>query len=348
MKYILCAGLVSFLCSITTAQVASHAPTAVKVPAPATGHAMVSVPSGPSSQVTGKPVAKVNGIVLTDRDLLREMYAMFPYAQQHNGGFPKEMEPQIRQGALQMIIFEELVYQEGKRRNVVIPPSRINSAMAEFRKQFPDEAAFQDFLKGEMNGSQAVLRNDIRRSFTIEAILKSEVTNKAALTAAQLRAFYDKNPGKFQRPETFHFQTISILPPNQTADVLKEAKRRAEDALKAAKGAKSYKEFGLLAEKYSDDDYRVKMGDRRPVETSKLPPEIVKVLASLKQGQVSELVQLGSAYTILRLEAHKAAGKVPFEEVKGTLKSELEKERTEKLRSALGKQLRAKAKIEMM
>ncbi len=57
-------------------------------------------------QPTGKPVAKVNGTVLTDRDLLREMYAIFPYAKQHNG-FPKAQEAGIRQGALEMIIFEE-------------------------------------------------------------------------------------------------------------------------------------------------------------------------------------------------------------------------------------------------
>ena len=29
---------------------------------------------------SGKPVARVNGSVLTDRDLLREMYIIFPYA----------------------------------------------------------------------------------------------------------------------------------------------------------------------------------------------------------------------------------------------------------------------------
>ena len=49
--------------------------------------------------------------MLTDKDLLREMYAIFPYAKQHNG-FPKAQEAGIRQGALEMIIFEEMVYQE--------------------------------------------------------------------------------------------------------------------------------------------------------------------------------------------------------------------------------------------
>ena len=74
-------------------------------------------------QVTGKAVARINGAVLTDRDLLREMLAMFPYARIHSG-FPKDQEASIRQGALQMIEFEdELVYQEAERRKMTIPPN---------------------------------------------------------------------------------------------------------------------------------------------------------------------------------------------------------------------------------
>jgi len=67
--------------TVANAQVASHAPTAAK-----TG--LRSTNAAPSLQITGKPVARVNGAALTDRDLLREMYSIFPYAQQHNG-FPR-------------------------------------------------------------------------------------------------------------------------------------------------------------------------------------------------------------------------------------------------------------------
>ena len=73
-----------------------------------------------SLQPMGKPVARVNGAVLTDRDLVREMYSIFPYAKQHNGGVPKAMEADIRAGAMKMIVFEELVYQEALRRKLVV------------------------------------------------------------------------------------------------------------------------------------------------------------------------------------------------------------------------------------
>ena len=75
--------------------------------------------SSQSDASLSKPVARVNGTVLTNKDLLREEYAIFPYARQHNG-IPKGMEPQIRKGALQMIVFEELVYQEAVRQKLTV------------------------------------------------------------------------------------------------------------------------------------------------------------------------------------------------------------------------------------
>src|ERR1700686_4886198 len=83
--------------ALSHAQVASHAPTVFK-PAPAPKTALASRQSA-----TARPVARVNGSILTDVDLLREEYAIFPYARQHDGGIPKELAPQIRDGALKMI-----------------------------------------------------------------------------------------------------------------------------------------------------------------------------------------------------------------------------------------------------
>ncbi len=87
--------------------VASHAPTSAAASSPSFPEAAKAVNSGADASsliVTGKAVVKVNGAELTDRDLLREMFALFPYAKLH-GGFPKKQEAEIRQGALQMIVF---------------------------------------------------------------------------------------------------------------------------------------------------------------------------------------------------------------------------------------------------
>jgi parvulin-like peptidyl-prolyl isomerase len=147
----------------------------------------------------------------------------------------------------------------------------------------------------------------------------------------------------------FSIQTISIIPPeNANPEVVKEARKKAEDAAKQAKASKTYQEFGLLAEKYSDDDWHVKLGDRKAVEADKLPPPVVSAARAMKAGQVSDLIQLGTAYTMFRLNAHTPAGVTPFAEVKAKLMVDLPKERSEQLRSNLDKKLRKTAKIEVL
>lgn len=344
MRFQICSvAFIAVALSLGGAQVASHSPATATKP----GAGAKASATSQSSHVTGRVVARVNGAELTDRDLLREMVSMFPYSQQHDG-IPKDLEPEIRRGAMQMIIFEELLYQEAKRRNLTVAPARVSRAEAEFRKRFPTKAEYDLYFKMEGFQSKRELRDKIRRSLLIESMLKTEVAWKSKITPAQARAYYAKNPQKFYRGETIHLQSISILPPNSAPDVLKEAKTRAEEALKLAKAAKTYREFGLLAEKVSDDDFRVRLGDHKPRPRAEFPPELVKAAVTMKPGHVSDLIQLGNAFTIFRLVAYTPAGKVPFDEVKTKLRADLEKEKTETVRAALGQALRKSAKIEIL
>jgi peptidyl-prolyl cis-trans isomerase SurA len=316
-------------------------------------HAAAAPPDQPtmstaSLQPMGKPVARVNGAVLTDRDLVREMYSIFPYAKQHNGGVPKAMEADIRAGAMKMIVFEELVYQEALRRKLTVPPASLQRAQVDFRKQFASREEYNELLKTEFKGSKALLNAKIERSLLIEQMMKIEVNGPSTISAVQARAFFNRNPNRFLIPESFAVQTISIIPPNNASpEQTKEAHKKAEDALRQAKLTKESDDFGLLAEKISEDDYRVMMGDHKVVERAKLPPQVLQAVQTMQVGQISDLIDVGnSAYTIVRLNAHVPAGKRKFEEVRDSVRDYMQKQKAEELRSALDKRLRKNAKVE--
>ncbi len=334
-------GLFFLSIAAATGQVASHAPT-VFTQAPA-----AKTSAGPA-QPTGKPVARVNGAVLTDIDLLREEFAIFPYGRQHNG-IPKDLEPGIRAGALKMIVFEELVYQETLRRKMTIPAATIQKAEAEFRRSFATPEEFNGLLQAEFHGSTQQLDDKIRRSLLIETFLKEEIDKYDTVTPAEVRAYYDKNSVRFEFPESYTIQTISVIPPDKaTAAQLQEARKRAEASLRQAKATKTAEEFGLLAEKISEDDYRVMMGQHKPIPVSDLAPQAIKALSAMKPGDVSDLIQVEQIYTVIRLGAHTPAGKTKFEDVKAQLETELLKNKKEQLRAALDKKLRENAKVELL
>jgi len=291
----------------------------------------------------------VNGTVLTDRDLQREMFTMFPYAQQHNGDIPPELLPGIRAGAMKMLVFEELVYQEALRRKMTVAPDRLNHAEVEFRRQFATPQEYQQFLNAEFQGSQQLLRDKIKRSLLIDQLLKAEVDKKSTVTLAEMKAYYDKNPAQFEYPESFAFQTITILPPAKaTPAQLQEGRKRADDALRQAKTTKNDEDFGMLAEKISEDDYRVMMGYHKPVDRAKLPPLVVQALLKMQPGQVSDIIQVDQAYTILRLVKHIPAGKTTFAQAKESLQKELQQKKTNEVRASFDKQLQQGAKVEVL
>jgi len=325
-----------------SAQVASHAPTAVAAQ-PSNAFAM-----SPVQAVVGKPVARVNGVVMTDRDLLREMYTIFPYARQHNG-FPKAMEADIRKGALQMIIFQELAYQQAQRQKTTVSNDQLSRALLEFKKKFSSQQEYQSYLQAEASGSEQVLKDRLRRSLLIDAYLKAEVADKSVVSVAEARGYYGKHPERFSYKESFQFQSISIMPPESAnPEAMNEARRRAEDALRQAQATKSYQEFGLLAEKISEDDFRVNMGDHKVVERDQLPPEVIKAALAMKPGEVSSLIPLGRTFTFFRLNGHVPAGIRAFDEVKDQLRKDLQKEKEDRLRAELDSRLRKNAKVQQL
>jgi peptidyl-prolyl cis-trans isomerase C len=301
------------------------------------------------SAPTGRPVVKVNGAVLTDVDLVREEYSIFPYARQHSGQIPPDLEPGIRKGAMQMIIFEELVYQEALRQNMTVPAVKLQKAEADFRKQFPSDEAYKAFLQASFGGSEAKVQEKIKRSLLIDSLLKTEVESKSVPTQADLKAYYDKNTKRWEYPESFAVQTISFIPPaNATPAQVAEARKRAQDTLPKAKATKNYEEFGLLAEKVSEDDYRVMMGDHKFVDRAKLAPQLVSLLLKMQPGQVTDVVQVEQISTIVRLNKHVTAGKLKYDQVLPQVKKEVAQSKTNDIRAALDKKLRQNAHIEMM
>jgi len=333
------------------------APVIAQQSAPSPGASAHLVSAHAPSLPAPRPVARVNGAVLTDHDLLREMYTIFPYAKQHNGGFPQAMESGIRQGALKMIEFEELAYQEAKRRQMTVTPQRLAASERQFRQRFESEQQYELFLQTEAGGSEQVLRTKIKRSLLIEDLLKEEVSDKSPVSLAEAKAYYENNPDRFRLPESYALQTISILPPRApgakqpsataaTPEQLKEMRARAQEALRQAKATKTYEEFGLLAEKISEDDYRVMMGEHRTLKTADMPPAVLAVVSKMPPGQVSDLIEADGVLTIVRLNAHNPSRMQKFAEVQEALRAQMQSNKTEKLRRELDARLRKNAKIE--
>jgi peptidyl-prolyl cis-trans isomerase D len=162
-----------------------------------------------------------------------------------------------------------------------------------------------------------------------------------------VRAAYDRDPARFSVPRKVSIQTISVvIPDDATPEQEKAARHRAEDLLPKAKAARSAEEFGVLAEKNSDDDWRVMMGDHGLIEENKMPSQVSQIAFRMKPGEVSDLVRAENSYCIVRVNANEPARHMSFDEVKAKLHKEMQAQRVEELRGDLNRRLRKTAKVE--
>ena len=318
----------------------------------ATSHARKPKAAAPipvSATSLGKPVAKVNGTVLTEQDMMRQMINDFPYVAQHGGRFPKGREQEIRERALKEIVFDELVYQEAQRRKITVSPAKLQSAVKTFKKQFESDAEFQRFLAAEQGGSMEKLREKVRRAIMIDQLLTADVTRKAIVTEPEVRDYYKKHPEHFRRNETITLQTISLVIPDDANESKKaEIRKRAEELLKQAKAAKDYEAFGTLAEKASEDDWHVMMGDHKEIFRGNMPPEVEKVAFSMKPGTVSDLIKTENSWCIVRLNAHAEVRLLPYEEVRVAIRQDMESKRKTAAHDQLESRLRKSATITVL
>jgi len=313
----------------------SHAPTIPPTtPAPAT------MPD------LNTPVVKVNGTVLTERDLREQMQRIFPYYSIHGGKIPDKYLPEIRQKAMDRIVAEELIYQEAKRRGMKVAPDVMAKVFRTAKARFPSAQAYQDYGK-QAYGSVAEFERRIRRATLIEQYEHQEIEVKTRAPEARVREIYEKNKASFLRPESVSLQSISVnLPQNASDDQKKLARQRAEEILPQARAAKNYNEFGLLAEKVSEDDYRVNMGDHKWVHIVGMPPEIAKAVTGMKAGDVSDIIEAPVGYIILRVNDYRPPKQMTYDEVKAEIRKQVDDAAAQQKWTALQKQLKQNAHIE--
>lgn len=296
---------------------------------------------------SNKAVARVNGVPITQDAYQQELRRVFPYFSMHGNKVPTEFEKDVHNKALDNLISEELMYQEAKRRNLKIAPQEWNIRITEIRKDYRSNAEFEAGVK-QLFGSKQAFEAKLRHDMLLDKLFILEIRNKSQVTDAQVQKEFNRNRKQWAVPESVSFQSISALFPAKPAAADKQAARkRIEVLLIQAKAANTFEKFGLLAEKSSDDEYRVMMGEHKAVHRGALEPEFEKIF-SMKEGEISPIIESSHGYHVLRLNKHNKARQLTFAEVRKDLKKSMQEESLRSRNRAFHDSLRKAAKVEIL
>ncbi len=287
-------------------------------------------------------VARVNGESIERW----ELESVIKQAEARAGStIPPEQRDAVLRDLLDDLVSYHLLAQESRARKIAVTEADVDAQLKTIRQSFPTDDAFQQAVAARGLTTDR-LRQQERRNLQARKLIDQEVTSKITIADADVDAFYKGNIEKFKQGDTYHVSHIFIAAAqNADAATKLKARARADQTLKDLRGGA---DFAAIAKDRSDDTTAADGGDLGFVGKGDLPPDFEKVMLTLKPGGLSDVVELGAGFHIIKLHEKRAPRTVPLEEVRADVKAFLtQSQQKAKLDQFMG-ETRAKSKIEVL
>jgi peptidyl-prolyl cis-trans isomerase C len=332
--------------SASTAAATRATPPAAAAPAPA---ASAPAPAASTPAPAPKPVptelpaiiARVNG-----EEIGRAEFEQTVHNVQLRAGrpVPAEQRDQVFRGVLDDMIAMRLLKQEVLRRQLTATEAELAAAVKQLRQQFASEAAFSQALKAQKLTLDQ-LRDETRTQLLVSKMLDKEIGPQVAVKPADVSAFYEKNPERFQQPEAVHASHVLITVPQGADAATKAAARaKAEDVLKQARAGA---DFAKLARTYSNDASAPRGGDLGFFPKGQMVPTFEAAAFALAPNQISDVVETPFGFHVIKVLEKRTAQSVPFGQAAPQIEQYLRQEQQQAKTRAFVQQLRAKGNVQV-
>lgn len=167
-----------------------------------------------------------------------------------------------------------------------------------------------------------------------------QVRTQVKIADAEVRQYYSQHLSDYRVPERVKVARILFKTTGKTPAEVATLEKTARDVLAQIKGGA---DFGELAKKNSEDSSASNGGDIGWIVRKQTVPEIENAAFNMKPGQVSDLIKTVYSIEILKVQDKQTAHLETFEEVKDSIRTELERQGVadlqEKLSNDLARQL---------
>jgi peptidyl-prolyl cis-trans isomerase C len=284
--------------------------------------------------VVPDPVATVDGQDIKAAEVEKVIEGMVAQRGGTMKDVPDSMKPALYRNVVDGIIAEKLVTRECSKFEVT--DADVTAEFDRFKKQFPDEKAFNEQLASQGQNVETV-KKDIHRYIQQNRWMEEQVKGKTAVSDEEAQTFYKENPDQFKQPEQVRASHILVKVEKDANEGAVNAKHA--EAKKILERVKKGEEFEKLASELSEDpSAKQNKGDLDFFVREQMVPEFSEAAFKMKKGEISEQpVRSDFGFHIIKVTDRKEGGNVGFAEAKPQLVSFLE---SRKKQAEIGKILR--------
>lgn len=305
------------------------------------------LPPGSGPEVVDGVAAVVNGDVITFSQV-RELVAPRERALRASISGPALVDKvkEARLGALNDLIDRQLILQEFKKKEFVIPERIINERVESIvRDEFGgNRQAFVRTLAAQ-GFTMTKFREAERDKVIVQAMRYQNVKSDFLVSPMKVDGAYVQSKEQFTTPEQIHLYMIAI---NKGAGLAKgEADPQKALAEEIRSKIQSGARFDSLAQMYSEDSSKSTGGDWGWIDKKTLNENLTKVAFRLEPKKVSPVIEQGNAYYILMVPERKNAYTKPIGDVRGDIEKKLSSEERQRMQEQWIASLRKTAFIKL-
>lgn len=235
----------------------------------------------------------------------------------------------VRKAVLRELLNEALLEDRARELDIVATDVEVEEQIKRLKEQ-NKVASEEDFVKAleASNLTPDKLRDQLKRSTTIQRVVGREVNSKVDLSDDALRLAYEREKETWAVPEKVRVAEVLI-------NAGPGAEEKAREAVTLARGGTKFEDVVL---RFSDGPTRSKGGDMGTVGKGELAAALDAAAFSLPSGGISDPILTRSGWHVLKVVEKTPSTYKPYSEVKAEiLKKEQETQFQKKLAEYLEK-----------
>jgi peptidyl-prolyl cis-trans isomerase SurA len=261
-----------------------------------------AAPPSPRAQASrGTPldriVAVVNDGVVLESELNNEVQVVTQRLRAQNVALPAEQV--VREQVLERLVLELIQEQRAERAGISVSDEQINAALQDIAQrnnvsfnQLPDKLASEGLVYADY-------RRNLRREIQRQLLRGRDVMQRISVSPRELDQYIERQKGTASAKGEFNVSHILVaIAQDASPGQLAAARAKAEDLVTRARNGEA---FNQLAVSFSDSQTALDGGSLGWLKGPALPTFLADVVPRMKPGQISEVIQTGSGFHLVRL-----------------------------------------------
>ena len=244
-----------------------------------------------------KVIAVVDDDVVMASELQQRIRMVTTQLQANQTQMPPEDVLQAQ--VVEQLVTESLQLQIGKRVGVDISDAELDAAIVRMKQANKlSDADFEQQLAQD-NISINSLREQIRRDMIIDQVQRGSVNRRIRISEQEVENFLKSKQGKFWSSPDYNLGHILIaLPSTASNEEAKTAEAKADSIVERLRNGADFRQIAVAESKGQN---ALKGGELGWRKSAQMPDLFANAVESLEQDGISEPLQSGAGYHILKL-----------------------------------------------